>query len=77
MVVERVQETVNPPVIWGQEEPEVRMIATPDWFEHRHRIVARQKRIRRERIQYVVVNAFLSIFLLVLIFGSCWILGGY
>lgn len=77
VVVERVQEAVTHPIPWRREEPEVRMIATPDWFQHRHQIVAAEKAERRARIAENVKNIACGIMLLVLIFGTCALLGGY
>ena len=73
VVVERVQE----PVIWGQDEPEVRMIVSQEWYKHRHRIVAAQEAERRARIVENVKNTILMVTALLLIFGSCVLFGGY
>ena len=73
-VVERIQEVI--PAV-AEPEPEIRMIATPDWFEHRHQVVAAEQAERRARIFEGVKNALLMVTALVLIFGSCALLGGY
>ena len=75
-----VRETIYepaPPTPWTREAPEIKMIASPEWYEHRHRIVAAEKAERRARTIETVKNAALFIALLVLIFGSCAIFGGY
>lgn len=72
-VVERIQEII--PVV--EPEPEVRMIATPDWYEHRHQVVAAQQAERRAQIIENVKNAVLVVTALLLIFGSCALFGGY
>lgn len=77
VIVERVQEATTPPTPWKREEPEVKMIATPEWYEHRHRVVEAEKAERMARTIETVKNVVCGIALLVLIFGSCWLLGGY
>ena len=76
VVVERVQEAVTPPIPWTHES-EVRMIASPEWYEHRHQIVAAERAERRARTIETIKNVVCGIALLVLIFGTCALLGGY
>lgn len=71
------QEPVTPPIPWTREEQEVEMLASPEWYEHRHRIVEAERAERRARIAEKVKNIVCGIALLVLIFGSCVLFGGY